>query len=182
MRNLIKRKITFLIYSALLISFCSCQKNNIFFSDRLSLERQDYNDNQLRIDGYYYCLSQNNGIVYSIFFYRNGVVINGGGNSTFEELEKIFTLESFKNSKYRYDWGIFIINSNKILIESWHPGSGGLGSPAFVRSGEIINDTTFVMTEVWRSHHKKRTLKSINEVYHFRQFSPKPDSTNNFIE
>ena len=61
----------------------------------------------------------------------------------------------------------------------WYSPSGG-GTPAYVREGKILNDTTFHITTSYRSNGSERHEK--DEVYHFRQFYPKPDSTNNFIK
>jgi len=52
-----------------------------------------------------------------------------------------------------------------------------------VREGDIINDTTFVISVSYRMKKGKKTeVKARNETYHFKQFSPQPDSTNNFIK
>jgi len=178
-----KAIVCFGIYMILPALF-SCEKPNIFFSDKLSLERQDYTGNQLRIDGYYYNLydTLSADIKYSYFFYRNGVVLSGSAGSNFEELEETFNSEGFTNNikKNRSGWGLFKIYESEITIEEWVP----MEPPyhAYTRSGEIIDDTTFVITKSWRNKRKKETLKTINEVYHFKQFSPKPDSTNTFID
>jgi hypothetical protein len=51
-----------------------------------------------------------------------------------------------------------------------------------VRAGQILNDTTFVIAESYRMNEGKKTeVKERNETYHFKQFNPKPDSTNRFI-
>jgi hypothetical protein len=44
---------TILIIVVLCFYFGSCKKINLFQDDELSLSRQDYTGNQLRIDGYY---------------------------------------------------------------------------------------------------------------------------------
>ena len=47
-------------------------------------------------------------------------------------------------------------------------------------SGYIENDTTFHITENYFSFNDKKYLA--NEVWHFKQFANKPDSTNNYIK
>lgn len=51
--------------------------------------------------------------------------------------------------------------------------------PAYLSIGEIQNDTTFVITKAIRP--KTDETLVLNEVFHFRAFAPKPDSTNNVI-
>ena len=55
------------------------------------------------------------------------------------------------------------------------------GMPAYLKTGDIINDTTFVITEVERSKDGSER-RTINEMYHYKHYSPKPDSTNNFVK
>lgn len=151
--------------------------------DKLSLIKSTVNSDLLRIDGYYY--REVNSKYYSIyFFYNDGTLLYGGGGLTFQELielEARFTTDIWLNSvrKYKDFWGLFTIEGNKIEFEHWYSSSGG-PYPAYIRSGEILNDTTFRITQSMRSNGKEVNEK--NEVYHFKQFGPKPDSTNNFIK
>jgi hypothetical protein len=75
-------------------------------------------------------------------------------------------------------WGVFNIKDNIIKFERWYPGQGA--KKAYVREGIILNDTTFHITKSYRSNGSE--LKDADEVYHFRKFSPKPDSTNVFVK
>ncbi len=171
----------FLIILVIMIYSNSCTKE-ILSDDKLSLVKTIYSGNQLRIDGYYFQEMDNN--VYTIyFFYADGTVLYGGGSFPISEIENHeveFTSQEWitavKKSKIR--WGLFQIEGNNLLFERWYPSSGG-PMPAYIRSGEILNDTTFVITKSVRP--KTGEEKELNEVYHFRAFSPKPDSTNSFI-
>ena len=81
----------------------------------------------------------------------------------------------------KFFWGVFNIKNNQILYERWCPSEPPYRT--YVREGNIINDTTFVITKLYRMVNGKKTEESeLNEVYHFKQFSPKPDSTNKFIK
>jgi len=53
----------------------------------------------------------------------------------------------------------------------------------YIFGGEILNDTTFILTEQFliNSDGTKDLLNSFGRTYHFKKFSPKPDSTNSFI-
>lgn len=82
------------------------------------------------------------------------------------------------NDKKLY-WGLFNINTTIIRIEKWYPSSGS-GMPVYLHEGEIINDTTFRITRSVRQ--KTGEEKELNEIYHFKEFFPKPDSTNSFID
>ena len=153
-----------------MIILCGCK------DEELSLKRTPYTGNELRIDGYYYRKIPDLEIR---FFYRNGIVrYGGGGYSSFEELDNCILNHQIVDGSSKTDWGVFLINGNTIKFEMWYPPSGG-GTPTYIREGEILNDTTFHITESYRSDGSERSEK--NEMYHFRQFYPKPDSTNKFI-
>jgi hypothetical protein len=81
----------------------------------------------------------------------------------------------------KYNYGRFLIENDNIKFERWYPGSPPL--PAYIRSGTILNDTTFVITEIYRMKNGNKTEVETgrNEIYHFKQFSPKPDSTNRYV-
>ncbi len=82
-----------------------------------------------------------------------------------------------KDSKTR--WGVFIIEGAIIKIESWTPSEIKL---AYVYEGIILNDTTFHIKESYRIRKGNKTDVRIKDViYHYKQFSPKPDSTNVFV-
>ena len=101
--------------------------------------------------------------------------------SEIDSLEATFAngkyYERIKNNK-EY-WGIFQIDGKKITTQKWFESSGG---PlwALTSSGEILNDTTFRLTESVRIDGTER--RAIDVTYHFRAFSPKPDSTCPFIQ
>ena len=172
----------FLIILLILAMLNNCTKKGIG-DDKLSLKRIPYYGNDLKIDGYYYS-KVGNEIFDTYFFYRNGVILSGGGNapntSPFNYVEKSFISISWQNSIKgdKIAWGIFQINGNQIQFERWYPSSGLL--PSYIRSGIILNDTTFLINKVIRSNGKEE--EAINETYNFRKFSPKPDSTNSFVQ
>ena len=85
----------------------------------------------------------------------------------------------FRSSKIW--WGLFKIEGDNILYEKWYT-SGGNAFKAYVRTGKIINDSTFNVTKSYRVVNGAETnVFSINETYYYRKFSPKPSSNNNFI-
>lgn len=153
----------------LVLAFSSCK------DAELSMERTRYDGKELRTDGYYYWRNQyeHDGVQYDevipIILYRNGVTIfvNRIDFSQMEQLEESFRNGTFyENMKYeKVQWGVFQISGNSIVLESWDY-SGGPGLTTYKKNGEILNDTAFRISKA---------------IYHFKQFSPKPDSTNKYI-
>lgn len=175
----------YLLLSMFVMMSCACSR--IFSgSESLTLPKRPYTGAELRIDGYYYYkyYPSENEVYYSTyFFYENGIILYGGAVNETEihRLENDFTTTEWLNAvrKYKDGWGLFNINQNKILFERWYPNSPGQPK-VYIREGKILNDTTFHITVSYRPDGSERREK--NEVYHFKQFSPKPDSTNNFIK
>ncbi len=159
----------------------SCKKDKM--DDELSIQRTPYYGNELRIDGYYYN-EYFEGYITVYFFYQNGIILYG---SSFP-INEISILEDEYKSGLHYEhsrnnkpsWGVFIIEDNKICFERWYPSE--IPFKAFVSEGEILNDSTFIITESYRVQNDVKTLiQKENNTYHFKQFSPKPDSLNPFI-
>lgn len=155
----------------------TCKRNNPDSDDKFSLTKRTYIGNELRTDGFYCHIGQNmNGHLYSYyFFYKNGIIRYGGGSND----SLFYANVGWVSASYKNNWGIFNINGNQIKFEKWEPSSGG-PFPAYLRTGEILNDTTFKITQLQRSD--GTNVSTVNDVYHFKKFSPKPDSTNNFIQ
>ena len=146
--------------------------------DKLTSEKRLYVGDELRIDGLYYTVGQNmHGDLYTVyFFYRNGVVRYVGSSNDPEFLNEE---NRFGDGRAKYEWGLFNVEGDKIAFEKWYPASKGIAH-SFIRSGKILNDTTFVITESRRSNGEE--VREENEMYHFRPFSPKPDSTSRYID
>lgn len=169
-------KTNIMVLILLLLSFLSCEKFKES-DDVLTLQRQNYFGSDLLINGIYFTVKENfEGSYYQRYaLYRNGIIRDLGAAIEIDSPD-ILT----GNSKV--DWGVFQIHSNVIKFEKWYPSSGG-PLKAYIRAGNILNDTTFVITESYRMHKGKKTEEKVrNETYHFRQFSPKPDSTNVYVK
>ena len=102
------------------------------------------------------------------FLYRNGIILSAGAyeNAALDVVEKKMLKRYESLLKEKIGWGVFVVKNNKIEYEQWSTSVGG-GLPVFKNSYIIENDTT---------------LSSYMGIYHFRQFSPKPDSTNVYIK
>jgi hypothetical protein len=84
------------------------------------------------------------------------------------------------NHEIKTFWGIFIVENDAITIEYYNSRIIE-GLPAYLNTGVILNDTTFVLKEQKRSKDGSE-LQIIDETYHFKKFSPKPDSTNKYLK
>ena len=162
---MVRIKLSICIIIGLFIFSCTRKQ------DMLTIKRQNYMGNELRIDGFYYSKEKvRNEDHYTIyFFYRNGVLFQTAASGTLSEV-----ILELNNDNYDYkneitSWGVFVINNNIITIEKWWPGNG-YNAPVVKTMGIIKNDTTFSLE---RSSYKD---------YFFTPFSPKPDSTNTFIK
>lgn len=141
-------------------------------------------DLPIEIDGYYMLDSKDNKTYNSaqlFVFYSNGIVA-GGAYYSLDSLQKHQNnLDEYINSahKSKTHWGVYIVRGRNLSIEKWEPSSGG-GMKTVIRSGTILNDTTFILTE--RFNHYNNKEDAIQDTFRFHQYYPKPDSTNRFIK
>lgn len=154
------------------LSHLCCQGEKF---DMLTLERKNFNGNEIKTDGYYYAFSRTpigDTLGTMFFLYRNGVFFYLGSPkvSTVADLEAYTRPYITNPSGGRRDWGVFQVEGSQISIERWLYNSGGK-IPAQVFQGQILNDTTFSMK-----------LFSTVETWKFRAFTPKPDSTNAYVK
>ncbi|MDR2039056.1 MAG: hypothetical protein LBQ60_14125 [Bacteroidales bacterium] len=179
--NTIKILAMLSLYSILTSSSCNKERNESS-DDKLTLERADYNGNELRINGYYYKKDSKHPQISVFFLYKNGLILYG---SAFDidytnEMEERYRNGNYGNNSEKYYWGVFQIEGNKIKYEKWVPSEGPFS--AFTYEGVILNDTTFVINKSYRMENGQKTkISELDWEYHFKQFSPKPDSTNRFI-
>jgi hypothetical protein len=151
--------------------------NKLFPDEKLTIQRVDYTGNELRTDGYYYYQDANYTVVE--FLYRNSIILSARAYS-FHDLNIVEKKMLERYNEIRADkigWGVFRISGKTIEYEMWDTSVGG-GLPILKCIGIIDNDTTFRIIQCIELGKKFEK----NEVYHFRQFSPKPDSTNKWIK
>jgi len=148
--------------------------------DGFSFSRRNYTGNSMRTDGYYYNFSvdsQGDTVYQYKIFYINGVCINQGTRNI-NELEASFVNGSFLNNlnNKRYSWGIYSVQADSIMqVQYWFPRYGCKDGATVLSSlWKIDNDTTLKLVS------GSNTIRD-NDKLIFRQFSPKPDSTNSFI-
>lgn len=176
-----KHFISYLLALLPLFFLTDCKK--WFKDEEFTLIRQSFSGTELRVDGYYYY--DKDGVIFcSYFFYRNGVMVDGGASVSGSSNPIAFLDSTFRKSYFAENikkdktcWGVFDIHNDSIVFERWINKQGGF--PVLRFSGNIINDTTFRITRSEYPHHGE--MYERNDVFHFHAFSPKPDSTNVFI-
>lgn len=175
---------TIIIFGTLFFSASSCQKMY-----DLQMTRSPYTGNELRIDGYYYSDWQykqhpEEGARSLTIFYRNGVCIH-----TLVHVESPDTLKFLENNVILNDEfmsslrsrpvciGVFQIDGQELEFETWTKDWDYI---TFSHYGKILNDTTFFLS-TWKNN-QTGTSYAENSTYHFKPFSPKPDSTCVYIK
>ena len=169
-----------LLMIIVLFSISGCTKWSE--DEKLTLPKTPYTGNELRTDGYYYHDGEKAIIV--VFLYEDGTMIRAGSILVQEipQREEMFKngefYEHIKNNKTC--WCVYRIEDDNITTNYWV-------SPrpfqCYFEEGTILNDTTFVIQNYYRIVNGEKTEETeTNKMFHFRQFSPKPDSTNIFIQ
>lgn len=169
----------------------------------LSRSKVPFEADSIRLDGYYYCIGKefSNGYhddyMECVFLNANGtyhkvmygtIDMNLSLKETLLNYDKAITdythNRTYTNS--RPNWGVFEVNGSSIAIESWTFASGGGAYPTQTLMGSIINDTTLHFNTLIGAYPNnkggKKKVKTIDDTYHFRHYSPKPDSINTSIK
>ena len=154
---------------------CDCSDEDF------SIKRKSYFGNEIKTNGYFYSNDSTSRTTRVKFFYRNGVVLSGGRYSLndLDIIESEILSGTFINIADKYNWSPFEINNNTLVTEYYYdnpPSCKLLTAKSFY---EIQNDTTIVYKRTDQSGYKDIVS---NIVWRFKQFSPKPDSTNVFIK
>jgi hypothetical protein len=146
------------------------------------MQKTPYTGDKLRIDGYYYSNPYYENQVSIAVFYRDGFCIHTRIISKSGDILSDIENEILLNNKYISELkndpchiGVFHVINPYIEFEVWEYRSW-----TFTYFGEIVNDTTFIINK-WVNNRTKET-SSENLTYRFKQFSPKPDSTNVWIK
>lgn len=156
-----------LVSAFLIVLFIGCK------DDVRTLERMNYEGDELRTDGFYYCLRKNKHAPTQMkvsFFFRNGVYLWGMYfNDTIPAHITKDSILSFERlySQFFDRWGVYQVSGNQLFQEfECHDGFDPRTHYCLTTS-DIMNDTTFVYRDGY----------SDTIVYHFHKFDYKPDST-----
>lgn len=142
------------------------------------MQRQDNKGDKFRIDGYYFSSGEardTSKINSVILFYRNGVFkhhksYNQPVSSHVAEEELVG--EARVPRPFLEGFGYYVVRRNSITIEYWGYASHFPVSTLLVE-GRALNDSTLDV-EIFERNQK--------QLWHFKQLSPKPDSTTIFDE
>ena len=176
--NILKNLGMILLPIMLLSTQCKKDKHD----DEFDIKKTPFVGNKLRTDGYYYYTSSYG--YYDIYFlYRDGTILYGedvdfADINQYEEQYRNGVFYQRAKNDLNY-WGPFLIEGNNIKYE-FRGGGDGSGLLVFKYEGSIINDTTFEITHSIRVNGENSS--TLNDTYHFKKFSPKPDSTNSFVK
>jgi hypothetical protein len=170
--------------SFLIVITISCKKLGLCNDEELNLVRKDLNDNTIKTNGFYYRHADTDYRGVKLFetfiLYKNGILMLPG-TAEYGELNDYITMISKSNVlDTKFVWGLFEIKNNTIRVNHWVAAQ--CGYPALLRTGVIINDTTFVLKKMTRIDSQGTKESDIDEEFHFRQINTKPDSTNNYIK
>ena len=153
-----------------IVLFLSCDK---YSRKDFSFERMDYEGDEIQINGYFY--DKRNADEYEVFYlYRNGVVFGPHiyrQHTSQSDLEENLRSRALTHTEDGTppDWGIFQVIDDDVILEVWDQIGGG-PYPVHRMEGVIQENNTL-------------DFSAINEgVFEFQEFSPKRDSTNQWIE
>jgi hypothetical protein len=161
---------------SILIFSCGFLDNK---SETLSLKRVENTSDRIRLDGYYFRNRDNDVEIY--FLYSNGLIQHMGSFNANSHYANLLMNKEFlrKVGNLRVSWGLYQVHADSITFERWYDG-GGFEKIAYARRGVIVNDSTFRIGRIVRVG--SREFEDVHELYHFKKFHPKPDSTNEFIK
>ena len=173
-------RLFFSLITVMLLTSASCKKE----LHKLSMAKTPYTGNELKMDGYYYSNPYPGNVIGIAVLYRNGVCVHMRTEIKSQDTTGFIKNEILLNNGLMSrlwstptDIGVFQINNRSVKLESW---VAGRDITTFSHFGEIVNDTTFLITN-WNNNDTGKSYQ-VNQVYRFKQFSQKPDSTNNFIK
>jgi hypothetical protein len=166
----------YLLIAVFLLTSCYTKLND------LTMQKTPYNGEELRIDGYYYSDRWFDRYRNIVVFYRDGFCIRAMLETTDNDILKQIETDILLNEEYinkaknvPTNIGVFQIMYPDIQFEVWE-----YRTDPTTYYGTILNDTTFIINK-WVNNRTKET-KSESLTHRFKQFSPKPDSTNVWIK
>lgn len=152
--------------------------------DELSLERMPFEGSELKLNGYFIEEFNQDSLRQVLFLFKNGVVFNAGWfrHPDIDDIqEQLVRGNPEKTQEVKHEWGIFLVNSDSIIIETWDSMNYGI-KYAFKSKGQILNDSTFLLLSSIRSRDEgKEDPTPQYQKFHFKKFLFKPDSLTSFI-
>lgn len=145
----------------------------------IKMQQQEYLGKGFRLNGYYYNKDEiyDEGKLINIHttvlvFYRNGFFTSSGFKThDFGKVEDLLTQQK-GSMAFLEGSGYYQVSGDSVSIEFWTNASH-FPVPTAIVPARILNDTTLRSNIL--GHYA-------NEIWHFKQLSPKPDSTTIFDE
>ena len=166
----------------LLFLLSSCEKCKESTNEQLCYKSEEFNSGNLRLDGYYYRqIDDSPARREIIFLYMDGTMLHG----EMVDMDELAARElDYSNGAYyssikenEHYWGSFKVSGGWIAYEKWYPSTNYW--LAYIRDGEILNDSTFRIVKSYRCDGSEQRAK--DELFQFKHFPSKPDSTNKFV-
>ena len=171
------------ILAILLLVLSSCRNEEEIFLD-LDMPRRTYTGKELRTDGYYYSGYIHTNKMGTLMLFRNGVCMFTYFDYRYGDATHYIENDKWGNKSYMNEVrskpdgiGVFSVLRNVLEFQIFFSGSGRVTQNC---TGEILNDTTLRLTS-WR-YNRYGHVENIDELYYFKAFNNKPDSTSSFIK
>ncbi|KAA9338162.1 hypothetical protein F0P96_04755 [Hymenobacter busanensis] len=176
------------------LACASCEKTGLCTDEKLSLTRSDLTATPaLQTNGYYYGApiteTGPGGRTYQkvLVLYQNGVLLSAGAaelpklNEYVRSIERSTRTPGGNVPGRKSSWGICTLDGRSIQLNYWIDGH--CGRSTVLATGDVLNDTTFQITQLEKHYPDSRGVQTeaVEQRFSFRRFAPKPDSTNRFI-
>jgi hypothetical protein len=160
-----------------ILSTLSSSKRRGEKNEKLSFVKTNYFVSQLGFDRYFA-----HELYWVLIFCQNGIVIHSKiDSSNLSEFESKLTNGIFY-SKIKNDntcWRLYKLIANKVNFELLATLSQITCKEPFIHFGDLSNDLTKHISR--NKHINGKEVEPRSDTFHIKQFSPKPDSTNSFI-
>ena len=154
-----------------LVLVCSCIRT--LPDEKLSMIRTPYSGKEIRLDGCYVSdPDELNKYSEYDFFYSNGVIFALGDILNIKNINQFTGGIDFR-SKDKASWGLYHVKDDTISAQIWKVSDDISQYIVQKRFYKIVNDTTLAVDLI---------RDGDITYYHFKKFTPKPDSTNVFIK
>ena len=172
-------KFQYKLIKIFVFSFAFSTLSGCYSEPEYIMKRVPYEGNELRIDGYYYHQRNDFGEKTDIYFlFRNGVIYYEPYSYSTNDLNEVeqMIIRHYEHELFKHPngWGIFEINGNRLEYETYF---SLCGLTRYI--GRIENDTTMHLLQ---SIEDLSGISSEDKIFHFKKFSPKPDSIKSFIK
>lgn len=180
-----------LLAFAFFLSFQSCY---VLFDQAILPVPEDITNKGLRLDGYYYTIestinNKSSFIINNVIIpYTNGIYTGGihcGVGENYNEITNLLKSadkgikDNYINLDNSRHWNNITLTSDSIFLMEI---GGRFGDCIKTYVGKVINDTTFTITygsstRCAGDSYEERQPDTLNLLFHFRKFGPKPDSS-----